>query len=85
MKNKVDKLDANKLVLGPSDLSKLNDVVKHDAVKSDICNAKIRNIEEKVPDITYLATNTTLNAKINEIKNKIPSIINLAITVALNT
>ena len=84
MKNKVDKLDANKLVLGPSDLSKLNDVVKHDAVKSDICNAKIRNIEEKVPDITYLATNTTLNAKINEIKNKMPGITNLATAASPN-
>ena len=85
MENKVDKLDVDKLVLVPADLSKLNDVIKNDAVKSNVCNAKIRNIEEKIPDITYLATNTTLNAKINEIKNKIPSIINLAITVALNT
>ena len=85
MKNKVDKLDADELVLVPADLCKLNYVVKNDPVKSDVCNANIRNIEQKIPDITYLATNTTLNAKINEIKNKIPSIINLAITVALNT
>ena len=85
MENKVDKLDVDKLVLVPVDLSKLNDVIKNDAAKSNVCNTKIRNIEEKIPDITYLATNTTLNAKINEIKNKIPSIINLAITFALNT
>ena len=44
---------------------------------------KIKNIEDKIPDITNLATNTTLNSKINEIKNEIPSISNLAITVAL--
>ena len=37
-----------------------------------------------MPDITKLATNTTLNAKINEVKNQIPSITNLATTVALN-
>ena len=31
---------------------------------------KIKNIENKIPDITNLATNTTLNAKINEVKTK---------------
>ena len=36
------------------------------------------NIEDKIPDTTNVATNTTLNAKINAAKNKIPSIINLA-------
>ena len=45
-------------------------------------NAKIRNIEDKISDITYLATKTTLNAKINEVKGKIPSFTNLATTAA---
>ena len=27
------------------------------------CNAKIKNIEDKIPDITNVATKTTLNAK----------------------
>ena len=49
----------------------------------DVYVFKIKNIEDKIPDITNLATNTTLNSKINEIKNEIPSISNLAITVAL--
>ena len=49
----------------------------------DVYVFKIKNIEDKIPDITNLATNTTLNSKINEIKNEIPSIRNLAITVAL--
>ena len=31
---------------------------------------KIKIIENKIPDITNLATNTTLNAKINEVKTK---------------
>ena len=43
---------------------------------------KLRNIME--PDISNLATNTTLNAKINEVKNEIPSITNLTTTVAHN-
>ena len=29
---------------------------------------KIKNIEDKIPDITDLAANTTLNTKINEIE-----------------
>ena len=33
-----------------------------------------------MPDITNVATNTTLNAKINEVQNKILNITNLAIS-----
>ena len=65
MKSKVDKLDVDKLVSVPVDLSKLNDVVKNDVVKKAVYNAKIKNIEDKIPDITNLATKTTLNAIIN--------------------
>ena len=46
-------------------------------------NAEIKNTEDKVPDITYLKTNTDLNAKINDAKGKIPSIINLTTTTSL--
>ena len=84
MKSKVDKLDVDKLVPVPVDLSKLSDVVKNDVVKKDVYNAKIKNIEDKIPDIANLATNTTPNAKINEAKGEIPSINNLATTSALN-
>ena len=49
----------------------------------DVYNAKIKNIEDKLPDITNLATNTTLNAIINVVKNKIPNITNIATTTAL--
>ena len=82
LKSKVDKLDVDKLVPVPVDLSKLSDAVKNDVVKKDVYNAKIKNIEDKIPDITKLATNTTLNAKINEVKCEIPSITNLATTTA---
>ena len=34
-------------------------------LKKDVFHAKIRNNEDKIPDITNLATNTSLNAKIN--------------------
>ena len=52
-------------------------------VKEDAFNAKIKNIEDKIPNITNLATNTTLNAKINEVKNKVPNITNFATITAL--
>ena len=63
LKNEVDKLDVEKLVPGCVDLSKLSDVVKNDVVKKDVYNAKIKNIEDKIPDITNLATNTTVMVK----------------------
>ena len=36
-----------------------------------------------MPDITNLATKTTLNAKMNEVKGEVPSIANLAYSAAL--
>ena len=78
MKSKGDKLDVNKLVPVPFDLKLI------DAVKKDVYNAAIKNIEYNIPDITNVATNTSLNAKRNEVKGKIPGITNLASTAALN-
>ena len=54
-----------------------------DVVKKDPYDANIKDIEDKTPDITNLATNTTLNAEINDVKNKTPSITNLATATAL--
>ena len=42
-----------------------------------------KNIEDKIPDITNLATRTTLNAKLNEAEGEIPSSTNLTTTTAL--
>ena len=50
----------------------------------NVYNAEIKNIEDKLPNITNSPTNNTLNAKIYGIKNDIPSIINLATNVALS-
>ena len=46
-------------------------------------NAKIKNIEDIIPDISSLATKTILNTKKDEVKNEIPSISGLATTFAL--
>ena len=74
LKRKVDNFDVDKLVHVPNDLSKLSNIVKNDVAKKAVYNAKIKDIEDKIPDITNLATNTTLNAKINKVKNDIPNI-----------
>ena len=84
LKNKVDKLDIGKLKTIPVDLSKLSDAVKNDVVKKDVYNVKIKDFEDKIPDTTKLATNTTLNAKINEVKTEIPNITNLGTNASLN-
>ena len=70
LKSKIDKLDVDKLVPVPVDLCKLSDAVKIDVVKKYVYNPKIKNIEDKIPDITNLKTNISLNAKINKVKIK---------------
>ena len=57
LKSKVDKLHIGKLETSPVDLSTVSTVVKNNAVK------KIKNIEDKIPDIKKLATKTTLMLK----------------------
>ena len=83
LKSIIDKLDIGKLETTPIYWNKLSNVVKNNVVKKTEYNAKIRYIEDKIPDITNSATKTTLNAKINEIKGETASITNLATTVAL--
>ena len=51
-------------------------------VKKDVYNPKIKNIEDKIPDITNFAANASLNAKITEVNSKIPNVTNLATTTA---
>ena len=47
MKSKVDEIDVDELVPFPIDLSKISDAAINDAVKKDVDNAKIKNIEDK--------------------------------------
>ena len=61
-KSKVDKLGFDKLVPVPVDLSKLSDVAKNVVLKKDAYNAKLKNPENSIPDITKLA-NPSLNSK----------------------
>ena len=72
-----------KLKTTPVDLSQLSNVVENYVSLKTQYNGKIKNIEDKIPDITNLDTKTIPNAKINEVKTEIPSIINLGINTAL--
>ena len=94
LKPEVDKLDIDKLVPIPVDLSKLSDVVRNDVVEKteyDKLVGKVNNIdtsdfmlktkyntdktklENKILDISNLATKTALTT----VENKIPSVSNL--------
>ena len=68
-KSKVDKLDVDKL----------SDVIKNYVVKKDAYNAKITNIEDKIPGIINLVNNTSL------IAGEIPNITNFATNASLNS
>ena len=104
LKTEVDKLDIDKLVPVPADLSKLSNVVNNEVVKKteyDKLVTKVNNInigtgkfilksdydadktelENKIPNISNLATKAALTT----IENKIPNISNLATKAALNT
>ena len=72
LKIKIDKLVIDKLTPVPVNLSKLGNIAKNEVVKKTEYNAKIKNIEDKIPDITNLATKTILNTKINKVKTEIP-------------
>ena len=68
LKIEVDKLDIDKLVPVPTEFSKLSNVVKNDVIKKTDYNSRITEIENKIPDISNLATETELNT----VENKIP-------------
>ena len=70
LKPEVDKLDIDKLVSAPNDLSKLSNVVKN-VVKKTKYNklvTKVNNI-----DTNDFVLKTNYNTKITELKNKIPN------------
>ena len=70
LKTEFDKLDINKLVPVPTNLSKLSNVVKNDVVKKGVYNklvAKVNNI-----DTSGFVLKTKYDTDKSELKNKIP-------------
>ena len=54
LKTEVDKIDADKLKTTPTDLAKLSNVVKNDAVKKTDYNAKVTSIEAQIAGLTKI-------------------------------
>ena len=93
LKTEVNKLDIDKLVHIPVDLSKLSDVVKkgvHNKLVTKVNNIDTRGfvlktkyntdkseLENKIPDTSGLVKKTDYNTKITEIEVTIPDISNL--------
>ena len=82
LKAEVDKLDIEKLVPVPVDLSKLSDVVKNDAVKKTLYDklvAKVNNI-----DTSGFVLKTKHDADKSELENKIPDVTDFVKKAKLN-
>ena len=72
LKTEVDKLDIDKLVPVPVDLSKLSDVVKNDVVKKTVYDklaAKVNNI-----DTSNFVLKTKYQTDKTEVEKKIPNV-----------
>ena len=70
LKTELDKLDINKLVPAPVDLSKLSDVVKNNVVKKTVYDklvAKVNSI-----DTSRFVLKTKYDTDKSEVENKIP-------------
>ena len=83
LKSDVGKLDIDKLVPVPVDLSKLSDLVKNDVVKKDAYNklvAKVNNI-----DTSRFVLKTKYDTDKSELENKIPDTSDLVKKTDYNT
>ena len=87
LKTEVDKLDIDRLMPVPVDLSKISDAVKNDIVKKIVyvkLVAKVNNIDTSgfVLKTKYDTDKSELE---NKIKNKIPDVSNLVRKADYNT
>ena len=85
LKTEVDKLDIDKLVSVPADLSKLSNAVNNDVVKKteyDKLVSKVNNIDIGVGKFIL---KSDYDADKTKLENKIPNISNLATKAVLNT
>ena len=88
LKTEVDKLDIDKLVPVPVDLSKLNDIVKNDVVKKDIYNklvAKVNATPLNNIDTSGFVLKTNYDTDKSELENKIPDTSGLVKKTDYNT
>ena len=69
LKTEVDKLDIDKLVTVPVDLSKLSDVVKNDVVKKDVNDKLVAKVDNN--DTSGFVSKTKYDADKSKLENKI--------------
>ena len=70
LKTELDKLDIDKLVPGPVDLSKLIDVAKNDVVKKTVYDKLVAKVDST--DTSAFVLKTRYDTDESEIQNKIP-------------
>ena len=69
LKSNVDKLDVDKFVPVPVDLSKLSDVVKNDVVKKDVYNELVKKVNNiSTTDTRNLVEKLTITQKSMKLK-----------------
>ena len=76
LKTEVNKLDIDKLVPVPTDLSKLSNVVKNDVIKKAEYNKLVNKVNNI--DTSGFTLKTKYDADKSKLENKIPDISNLA-------
>ena len=81
LKTEVDKLNIDKLVSIPFDLTNLSNVVKNDVVKKTVYNKLVEKVDNI--DTNDFVLKTKYNTDQTELENKIPDISNLATKTAL--
>ena len=75
LKSEVDRLDIDKLVPVPVDLSKLSDAVKNDVAKKDVYDRLVTKVNNR--DTSRFVFKTKYNTDKSELENKIPNTSNL--------
>ena len=83
LKAEVDKLDIDKLVSVPVDLSKLSDLVKNDVVKKDVYNKLVAKVNAIDP--SKFISKTRYDTDKSELENKIPDTSGLVKKTDYNT
>ena len=72
METEVDKLDIDKLVPVPTDLSKLSNVLKHDVVKKTVYNKLVTKGNNS--DTSDFVLKSKYNTDKSELENKTPNV-----------
>ena len=70
LKTEVDKLDIEKLVTVPTDLSKLSNVVRNDVVKKDVYDKLVAKVN--IVNTSRFVLKTKYDTDKSELQNKIP-------------